>query len=504
VSELTKTLVYAGVGLLFVAAAFIARPRDVAFSDAPIVEQVKGKPLFEAFKDPADAARLEIVRVDGDLGQLHRFEVARDRKSQMWTIPSHNGYPADAENQMRDASVLFIDLPVLDVVSTIPEDHNLFGVLEPSDTTASMSEGVGILISVENQSGDPLAQLIIGKPVKNSQDLRFVRKPGQDYVYVAKIDPSKLSTKFEDWIEKDLLLLSSFDIDTLKLFDYSVFSAVDEQGRQVAALDQRMQVNLNWDATKSEWNLKEMFTFKEGQPIPSQMTPDQQLNNTRLNELKTELDNLQIVDVHRKPAGMGADLRADKSFFDKLENVASLVEKGFYPERNSLELKSANGEIHVGMKDGVEYVLRFGNSITGTGDKVNRYLFVTARFDESKFPLPEKPAGLEAAPPATSPPGEIRPADAPPADAPRQDDPPPANHQDNPPPPPACDPQERPDDQPPPPAAETPAAETPAAETPAAETPAAETGGQSPQPPTGTQPAGDDEAQAAAREQLQK
>ncbi len=50
-----------------------------------------------------------------------------------------------------------------------------------------------------------LASLIIGEGVKDDVEQRFVRIPGQDVVYAVKIDPEKLSTKFEEWIEKDLL-----------------------------------------------------------------------------------------------------------------------------------------------------------------------------------------------------------------------------------------------------------------------------------------------------------
>jgi hypothetical protein len=48
------------------------------------------------------------------------------------------------------------------------------------------------------------------------------------------------------------------------------------------------------------------------------------------------------------------------------------------------------------MKDGVDYVLRFGDPVTGSTGSLNRFLFVMAEFDESQFPMPEKPAGREA------------------------------------------------------------------------------------------------------------
>jgi hypothetical protein len=114
---------------------------------------------------------------------------------------------------------------------------------------------------------------------------------------------------------------------------------------------------------------------------------------------------LQIVDVIRKPAGMGADLRAEKDFVNDLESLRSLVSRGFYPvadpSNEGVDVKAANGEIHVGMKSGVEYILRFGETKQDTGDNVNRYMFVTARFDESKFPMPEPPSLPGTSPPDT-------------------------------------------------------------------------------------------------------
>ena len=49
--------------------------------------------------------------------------------------------------------------------------------------------------------------LIIGKAVRDAEGQRYVREAGRDVVYVIEIDPAKLSTSFEDWIEKDLLKL---------------------------------------------------------------------------------------------------------------------------------------------------------------------------------------------------------------------------------------------------------------------------------------------------------
>ena len=57
-----------------------------------------------------------------------------------------------------------------------------------------------------------LADLIIGKADKDQPQLRYVRKAGRDQVYKVVVQTDKLSTKFGDWIEKDLLKLNPLDI----------------------------------------------------------------------------------------------------------------------------------------------------------------------------------------------------------------------------------------------------------------------------------------------------
>ncbi|HOA53197.1 MAG TPA: hypothetical protein PKI05_13165, partial [Thermogutta sp.] len=64
---------------------------------------------------------------------------------------------------------------------------------------------------------------------------------------------------------------------------------------------------------------------------------------------------------------------------------------------NDVEVISSEGEIRVGMKDGVRYLLRFGQVVAGGssgqegegGAGVNRYLFVMAEFDPDLIPKPE-------------------------------------------------------------------------------------------------------------------
>ena len=251
-----------------------------------------------------------------------------------------------------------------------------------------------------------------------------------DQVYTAKIDPEKLSTKFEDWIEKDLLKIKPFDVDRLKIRDYSVVRF--NQGFQ---LDPRMDVSVQTSEGDNKWKLTEFMTYnKTRKPQPSELLPDEELNNTKLDELKNSLDKIKIVSVVRKPKGLGADLRAGKEFLENQENVDSLFVRGFFPDDSSgtAEIRAANGELRVGTKDGVDYALRFGN-VAGADDskstdakvdelgstKLTRYLFVVAQIDESRFPepqleqIPELPEGSDPSEdkPAENKPEENKPAD---------------------------------------------------------------------------------------------
>ncbi|MCO6456438.1 MAG: DUF4340 domain-containing protein, partial [Pirellulaceae bacterium] len=408
-TEGMKTLVYVGVACVAALAAWFSQPRRADLRPPDRVGQM----LFADFQDPGDAAGLEIVRFNEELGELKEFKIARDNAGR-WTIPSHGGYPADAETQMKDTANALIDLEVLGVASQLPAEHKLFGVVEPNkDDLSASAEGVGTLITVRDAKGGNLAQVIIGGAVRDAEGQRFVRVPNQDPVYVVKIDPDKFSTKFEDWIEKDLLKLNAFDVQNVRLLDYSVVRTT-----QGFAYDPRLEVAAT--DSNGNWRLDELNTYQRGAPVPAQPREGEVLNKQALDDLKTAVDDLKIVDVRRKPSGLTADLKAGDDFMQDRDAIESLFSLGFFPLRigdGEAEIRAANGEVHVGMKDGVEYILRFGN-IEGTGGDIeasnlNRYLFVTARLDESKIAKPALQELPPLEPAAPAPPDQPAPADTP-------------------------------------------------------------------------------------------
>jgi hypothetical protein len=203
------------------------------------------------------------------------------------------------------------------------------------------------------------------------------------------------------------------------IHDYAI--KLDLEGAVLLQRD-KMQIAYN-DAAEPHWKMLEDQQFVAdgkretgGKWESMKIADNEQLNATKLDELKSALDDLKIVDVSRKPAGLSADLKVTSDFANNRDAARSLASKGFYafPAESGgpAELYSNEGEIRLAMKNGVAYVLRFGQ-IAGKGaaqdagqkgkkdaDKakessgLNRYLFVMAEFDRNAIPKPQ----LEALP----------------------------------------------------------------------------------------------------------
>lgn len=387
-SEITKTACFFGVALLCVGIALGTRSGSVGVEPPDEL----GKPLFPEFTDPLAAKSLKIVRFDEALSSLSDIEV---RESQgIWTLPSHAGYPADAENRVRDAATAFIDLKPLGIQPDDDADPVAFGVVEPgTDKLAVGDEGVGTLVTIKDDGGKNLVNLIIGKQDKDNPALRYVRRPGQSRIYLAEINPENLPVRFDNWIEKDLLKLNSWDINQVVLKDYTFDVSATFTGTRTD-YDQKMELVVSDE--NGTWKLDDLMLGVDGELQPAELGEGEILNQDRLNELRDALDTLEIVDVERKPAGLGADLRVSDGLGSGTEGYASLMQRGFYPVKmgsGETEMLSQDGEVLVRTSEGVEYVLRFGGieGVDTESDegKLDRYLMVSARVNESMFPEPE-------------------------------------------------------------------------------------------------------------------
>jgi hypothetical protein len=390
-TESVKTLIYTGAALLlFAGAVWVSLPPSDTSGET------EAQILYPDFQDSKEAARLEIVRVDEKRGKLDRFEVERT-PTKGWVIPSHGGYPADATAQMSEAATSLINLNVVAVVSEDASKQELYGVVEPTEARLDAGDkGFGMLVAFQDRKGDDLARLVVGKKVADSDTQRFVRKAGQDAVYVVDLNVDKLTTNFGDWIEKDLLKISPWDIDRVMIKDYQFIARAGRGGFELD-FDPRMELTAGIDGDANGWVVDKLIQYARKRPVETELKADEELNKEKLDDLKSALDNLQIVDVKPKPEGLAGDLSADDAAFKNPDLLQSLQSLGFVPheEGRRKEFLGFNGELNVGTKDGVEYVLRFGSTESAEAGenkageaKARRYLFVTARLDNSRLKPP--------------------------------------------------------------------------------------------------------------------
>ena len=388
--EMRKTLIFVAAAALVAFVAFLAAPGDLtpeAFSD-------RGEMFFPDFTDPNAAASLEVIDFDEETGRIDAFNVVF--KGTRWRIPSHHNYPADDKDRLARTAAGLIDVRKDDVVAEVAADHESLGVVDPLDESVASLAGRGKRVSIKDGNDNLLADLIVGKNVPGREGrYRYLRVPGQKRTYAARFDVD-VSSRFGDWIEKDLLEVDLDRIEQVTLKDYSI----DESTR---VLDQR-----------------DTIVLTRGDPdwTANRMRSGQKVDGVKIEDLLKALDELTIVGVRPKPAGLSRSLEDnDEGISLNREALVSLQEKGYYFTRDG-QLVSNEGEAQVRSKDGVVYTLRFGEIVYGAGEAVtagtemsgqggpggpgradgpgglgeNRYLFITTRFDAGVFPEPRKPA----------------------------------------------------------------------------------------------------------------
>jgi len=372
--ENKKTLWFVGAALVLTVVAWLVSPGRI--TPEAFVDQ--GEPFFPDFSDPNEATALEVIDYNDATGESIPFKVSFANNK--WSIPSHYDYPADGETRLANTAAAIIEIKKDDFRSAAVAEHEQFGVVDPLDEDAAL-KGRGQRITIKAKGDKVLADLIIGDSVENKPGFRFVRLPEQSRVYAAKTDLD-ISTKFEDWIESDLLKVTRPKINKVVINDYTI-------NERTISLNQRDRLTLE-KGEADKWRADKMKS-------------SQQVDDTKLNQLLTTLVELKIVDVRPKPKGLSLSLKGTSGAKTiSQEDRLSLQSKGFYFSREG-QLLSNEGELVIYSEDGVIYTLRFGEVVFGGGAgegessaaAESRYLFITTHFDSAAYREPPKPSNYD-------------------------------------------------------------------------------------------------------------
>ncbi len=387
--EIQKTLVFVVAALLMTGGAVLSR---VDFSARPEAFNDQGKKFFDDF-DPTTCTTLEVIDYDPATATVLPFKVTL--KNGKWVIPSHYDYPADAKQRLIDTASGVTGLVKDSIRSDRVEDQEVFGVVDPLDTKASSNlKGIGKRVTLKDASEKVLADFIIGNPVKDHPDQRYVRVPGQKRIYGVNVKVD-LSTRFAEWIETNLLKLDVARVRKV-IIDHKGFDPTtgQEVPGEVITLERK-------DAA-TPWTI-------EGTP------PGKEPNTETLLALATALGDVKIAGIRPKPEGLTEDLKQAPGEVKPTTQASwrSMVSRGFYLLKTGLY--SNKGTVTVETDEGVAYTLRYGEVVFATGDELSagiepskeakdlgkatnkgsegtsegRYLFVTATFDPTLLPPPK-------------------------------------------------------------------------------------------------------------------
>ncbi len=281
-------------------------------------------------------------------------------------IPSHHDYPAEAADRLARTAASFIGVKKLALQSRSKDDWGRYGVADPEadiavDTEAKegeKDESRGTHVTLRDSGGNPLVDLIIGKPVEGQNQHYYVRQPEKNNVYIAEDRMLIFRQKFSDWIEPDLLKLNQNDIAQVVVDKYSV----DEDKGEILRGE---SLEFDKDATANKWTVAGFDAETES------------VKEAPINDLARNLDQLKIVGVRPKPEGLNADLTvsADMANNPVIMQIlqADMQRQGFFIARGEdgkRKLVSNEGELVAATKNGVRYTLYFGEVARGSAKDI--------------------------------------------------------------------------------------------------------------------------------------
>ncbi|MGK0204697.1 MAG: hypothetical protein ACI9S9_003782, partial [Planctomycetota bacterium] len=374
-----------GAAVLFSLLAIVMKPGEVRldlYSD-------QGEEFFPGFVDSDKVAELELTAYRVESSRVYAFGVKRGPKG-LWTIPSHSDYPADASDQMGKAASMLIGLRKESVVGDRKGNYADYDLIDPV-SEGTETAGRGTRVKLKDSAGNMLADLIVGKEVDGKTGTHYVRLPEGKRVYKVELKGS-LSTQFTDWIETDLLKAQAFNIAKVTFDNYTV----DEEKGLIVPGE---KIVIAKDADNK-------FVL-EGIDAATQQT-----NAERADEIGTTLGEIKIVGVRAKPQGLTA--RLEQANGRDAAMLSRYLNRVGYFLAGGGKLVSNEGDLLFETTSGVRYTLRFGSLVPGEGDAVtagigtdtpkegddpvkdsnNRFLMVTAEFDEA---LLDKPSAVRLA-----------------------------------------------------------------------------------------------------------
>jgi Domain of unknown function (DUF4340) len=360
------TIIMVALALGSMGLAWSMRPVELP----PVQFEDTGEPLFPQFTDPTGANGLAVVAWDEEEAKVVRFEV--EQKAGKWVIPSHNDYPADGTERMGKAAASFIDVKKDRYYGDSAADHAAFGVLDPEGEEGKGDEK-GQRITIKDAAGTLLVDIIVGKEIKERPGYHYVRLPSGDgskrvYGSELKLD---ISTKFEDWIEKDLLKVERDEFISMV---YDPYTVDEVEGRVTGFQPVRAEAADPTATSKKDWKVS------EGTEVP----PGKEIDSMKVRQMLTQMASLKIVGVRPRPQV--------RNIIEQQMLAQDMKRKGFFivPTADGRATLYGNeGTLSAVTEDGIVYSLLFGEVTNESG------ISLTAGVEGASEPVDDEKGVME-------------------------------------------------------------------------------------------------------------
>lgn len=370
-----------------------------------------GQKLLDSFNDVSKMNRLEFSRINPKTGELESLILIRDKKNLQWTIPSLSNFPAENAEEIAKVVAPLMQLTILDVVdetlasselSKTERLHRECGLLNPFSYIAldqesnseeeepNLSVGSALSVKIEGENNDVLVDLLIGSRISESsetRDDRYVRFSNDDVVYI--VDFSGDSTQeigttefteytnrvsFEpiDWVDRDLLRISRWDVLYLTLRDYTFSLVKTDSGFEQTKIQQNGVAIFKQTPENSLsriWSLNKLFQY-DGKWTENREFNVESVQNDVLNDTIDVLGSMEILDVRKKPESLRNCFLRNEIGSELATQDVPLGEFGFsFFDEDPLDLQKITpilvgegGTIELVLKSGMKIILIFGKN----------------------------------------------------------------------------------------------------------------------------------------------
>jgi hypothetical protein len=358
-----------------------------------VVDAKVNQDLFETY-ETNDVRTISIMQYNNESNRIEQFRLRR--KGERWVIPNAGDFPATRIARIGEVAKSLLDRTVLSLATEDEQGHVDYGVVDPSEPGTNSRSSLGMRVDLLDRNRGDIANLIIGKPVPGGSDgvpRYYVRVPGQPAVYELEIPKDIFKTRFEDWIDPNLMELppptstevsiSQVNVEQYRL-DQEKISDSERQSisRTIFEIDKGTLKNLEFEL------------FNEGEFTKQKLSSVQE--SEAVSTLRS-LGNIRYIDVVGKPKATAKILRSpaqisDAASFEPLEQFGFRISK-------EGTIEASNGEVSAVTTDGVRVRMLIGSLAQRAADSENLDLhfhaMLIATLEDSSFEAPSKPKDVE-------------------------------------------------------------------------------------------------------------